>query len=55
MDAYLNILNWSLDTTKAHALLARLPKIPRRFGYCGRSLLLLLPSSAHSLLEQALQ
>jgi multidrug efflux pump subunit AcrB len=33
MHAYLRILNWSLDTTKAHALLARLPKIPRRWGF----------------------
>ena len=33
MDLYLKVLNWSLDTTKSHALLARLPKLPRRFGY----------------------
>jgi len=33
MDIYLKVLNWSLDTTKAHALLDRLPRIPRRFGY----------------------
>jgi len=33
MDVYLKVLNWSLDTTKAHALLDRLPKIPRRFGF----------------------
>jgi len=33
MDLYLKVLNWSLDTTKAHALLERLPRIPRRFGY----------------------
>ena len=33
MDIYLKILNWSLDTTKAHAMLERLPKIPRRYGY----------------------
>jgi multidrug efflux pump subunit AcrB len=33
MDLYLRILNWSLDTTRAHALLERLPRIPRRFGY----------------------
>ena len=33
MDVYLKVLNWSLDTTKAHALLERLPKIPRRFGF----------------------
>jgi multidrug efflux pump subunit AcrB len=35
MDLYLKILNWSLDTSKTHALLARLPKAPRRFGYFG--------------------
>jgi multidrug efflux pump subunit AcrB len=33
MDLYLKVLNWSLDTTKAHALLERLPKLPRRWGY----------------------
>ena len=33
MDLYLKVLNWSLDTTKAHALLARLPKPGRKFGY----------------------
>ncbi|HKP33809.1 MAG TPA: efflux RND transporter permease subunit, partial [Sphingomicrobium sp.] len=33
MDLYLKVLNWSLDTTKAHALLARLPKPARRYGY----------------------
>ena len=33
MDIYLNVLNWSLDTSKTHALLERLPKAPRRFGY----------------------
>jgi multidrug efflux pump subunit AcrB len=33
MDVYLKVLNWSLDTTKAHALLERLPRIPRRWGY----------------------
>jgi multidrug efflux pump subunit AcrB len=43
MDVYLKVLNWSLDTTKAHALLERLPRIPRRFGYYAiLSLLLLL-------------
>ena len=42
MDVYLNILNWSLDTTKAHALLDRLPKIPRRFGYYAILAVLLL-------------
>jgi len=43
MDAYLKILNWSLDTTKAHALLARLPKPSRRFSYYALGILLLLP------------
>ena len=42
MDIYLNVLNWSLDTTKAHALLDRLPKIPRRFGYYAILAVLLL-------------
>jgi multidrug efflux pump subunit AcrB len=42
MDIYLNILNWSLDTTKAHALLDRLPKIPRRFGFYALGTVLLL-------------
>jgi multidrug efflux pump subunit AcrB len=42
MDVYLKVLNWSLDTTKAHALLERLPKIPRRWGYWGLSFLILL-------------
>jgi multidrug efflux pump subunit AcrB len=42
MEVYLKILNWSLDTTKAHALLERLPRIPRRFGYYGILAVLLL-------------
>ena len=42
MDAYLKILNWSLDTSKAHALLERLPRTPRRWGYYGIGALLLL-------------
>jgi multidrug efflux pump subunit AcrB len=33
MTFYLKVLNWSLDTTKAHALLDRLPKPTRRLGY----------------------
>jgi multidrug efflux pump subunit AcrB len=33
MDLYLKVLNWSLDTTKAHALLARLRKPERRYRY----------------------
>jgi multidrug efflux pump subunit AcrB len=43
MDLYLKVLNWSLDTTKAHALLERLPKPARRFGYYALAFLLLLP------------
>ncbi|MEO6433465.1 MAG: efflux RND transporter permease subunit, partial [Sphingomicrobium sp.] len=33
MDAYLNILNWSLDTTKADAAIARLPSARGRWTY----------------------
>src|SRR6478736_6045146 len=33
MTIYLKVLNWSLDTTKAEAMLARLPKPARSFGY----------------------
>ncbi|WP_341633209.1 efflux RND transporter permease subunit [Sphingomonas agri] len=43
MDVYLKVLNWSLDTTKANALLARLPSVPRKFGYYAIGALLLLP------------
>ena len=43
MDIYLKVLNWSLDTTKAHALLERLPRIPRALGYWMLALLLMLP------------
>src|SRR3954470_17486033 len=44
MDVYLKTLNWSLNTTKAHALLARLPKPPRDWRYfvAGGALLLLV-------------
>ena len=42
MDSYLRVLNWSLDTSRAEALLAKLPKTPRRFGYYGIGALLLL-------------
>src|SRR6187455_3417287 len=42
MEVYLKVLNWSLDTTKAHALLERLPKIPRRWLYWFYAFLLLL-------------
>ena len=43
MDVYLKVLNWSLDTTKAKALLERLPNLPRRFGYYALAVLLALP------------
>jgi multidrug efflux pump subunit AcrB len=33
MDLYLKVLNWSLDASKAHALLAKLPKVRGRIGY----------------------
>jgi multidrug efflux pump subunit AcrB len=43
MDLYLKVLNWSLDTTKAHALLAKLPKPSRKFRYYAMTFVLLLP------------
>jgi multidrug efflux pump subunit AcrB len=43
MDSYLKILNWSLDTSKAHALLERVPKPARKFGSYALTLLLLVP------------
>jgi multidrug efflux pump subunit AcrB len=43
MDFYLKVLNWSLDTSKANALLARLPKPSRRFAYYALGGLMLLP------------
>jgi multidrug efflux pump subunit AcrB len=42
MDLYLKVLNWSLDTTRTHALLEKLPKPERRWGYYGIGALLLL-------------
>ena len=42
MDIYLKVLNWSLDTSKAHALLARLPKPARHFGYYAFGAMLLV-------------
>src|SRR6478609_6172241 len=42
MDVYLKLLNWSLDTTKADALLERLPRTPPRWGYYGIGALFLL-------------
>ena len=46
MDVYLNILNWSLDTTRTHALLDRLPKPGRHWGYYAIGALLLLVVAA---------
>ena len=43
MDVYLKVLNWSLDTSKANALLAKLPKPARSFAYYALGGLLLLP------------
>src|SRR5438309_3130500 len=43
MDFYLKVLNWSLDASNAHALLATLPKPRRSFGYWTLALLLMLP------------
>ena len=43
MDIYLKVLNWSLDTSKANALLAKLPRPARRLGYYALAALLLLP------------
>jgi multidrug efflux pump subunit AcrB len=42
MDLYLKVLNWSLDTSRANALLARLPRLPRHFGYYAFAALLAL-------------
>jgi multidrug efflux pump subunit AcrB len=42
MDLYLKVLNWSLDTSKAHALLAKLPRPARRFSHYAIGILLLL-------------
>ena len=46
MDVYLKVLNWSLDTSKAHALLAKLPKPARKVGYYALGFLLVLPAVA---------
>ena len=43
MDVYLKVLNWSLDTTRADALLAKLPKPARSIVYYALGILLLLP------------
>jgi multidrug efflux pump subunit AcrB len=42
MDLYLKVLNWSLDTSKADALLARLPKPAREWRYYAIGALLLI-------------
>ncbi len=42
MDLYLKVLNWSLDTSKADAMLAKLAKPARKFGYYTLGALLLL-------------
>ncbi len=42
MDMYLKVLNWSLDTSKAHALRAGLPSVRGKFGYWVLGLLPLL-------------
>jgi multidrug efflux pump subunit AcrB len=46
MDSYLRVLNWSLDTSKANALLSRLPKPARSVAYYTVGILLLLPVMA---------
>ncbi|HWC55666.1 MAG TPA: efflux RND transporter permease subunit, partial [Sphingomicrobium sp.] len=43
MDVYLKVLNWSLDTSKAHALLARIPRPAPVVGYYLLGGLMLLP------------
>ncbi len=42
MDVYLKVLNWSLDTSKADAMLARLQKPARKIGYYLLGAILLL-------------
>jgi multidrug efflux pump subunit AcrB len=42
MDLYLKVLNWSLDTSKADVLLARLPKPSRNWRYYGLGALLIV-------------
>ncbi|MEA3080087.1 MAG: hypothetical protein QOF05_1495, partial [Sphingomonadales bacterium] len=46
MDVYLKILNWSLDTSRAHAPLARLPRPARKAGYYVLGALLVLVIAA---------
>jgi multidrug efflux pump subunit AcrB len=54
MDLYLKVLNWSLDTTKAHALLERAPKLPRKWGYYSLAFLLLIPAIAAFVIAAAI-
>ncbi len=42
MDVYLKVLNWSLDTSKAEARLARLSRPARKIGYYALGFLLVL-------------
>src|SRR6478672_3357786 len=42
MDIYLTVLHWSLDTSKADALLARVPRLPRKGSYYALGALMLL-------------
>ena len=43
MDIYLRILNWSLDTTRTHALLEKLPRPRFSIGYYAIGAFLLVP------------
>src|SRR3954469_7929465 len=43
MDFYLKVLNWSRDTSRANALLAKLPRPARSIAYYALGALLLLP------------
>ena len=42
MDVYLRVLNWSLDTSKADAMLARLPRPVRKAAIIFLGVILLL-------------
>ena len=46
MEIYLKILNWSLDTSRTHALLEKLPRPRRSYGYYAIGAFLLLPIGA---------
>ncbi len=43
MDLYLKVLNWSLDTSKAETLLAKLPRPDPRIGYYALAAVLVVP------------